>query len=112
LERIDADLKRIDEVLKEVLRAPDDPSLRSEAGIIFLRNGEAQKGLRWLGMALQQDPWHPPTHQALADYYQDTGRLELAARHRQLAQPGAKRRLTCLFVPGSAAASGGPHWGD
>jgi Tfp pilus assembly protein PilF len=84
--------------------------------MIFLRNGEPQKGLRWLGMALQQDPWHRPAHQALAEYYQETGRLDLAARHRQLAQPGAKRGvtqgLTPLFVPGSAAASGGPHWGD
>ena len=87
-ERIDADLKRIDEVFKEVLRAPYDPALRSEAGVIFLRNGEPEKGLRWLSMALQQDPWHRPTHRALANYYQRSGRLDLAARHRQLAHPG------------------------
>jgi tetratricopeptide (TPR) repeat protein len=88
LERIDADLKRIDLVLKEVLKAPYDPSLRYEAGVIFLRNGETEKGLRWLGMALQQDPWHRPAHETLASYYQGTGRLDLAARHRQLAQAG------------------------
>ncbi len=85
-ERIDADLIRIDNVLKEVLRAPYDPAPRSEAGVIFLRNGEPEKGLRWLSMALQQDPWHGPTHRALANHYQRTGRLDLAARHRQLAK--------------------------
>jgi tetratricopeptide (TPR) repeat protein len=89
LERIDEDLKRIDRVLKEVLRTPADPSLRYEAGVIFLRNGEPQKGLRWLSMALQQDPWHPPTHEALAAYYQRTGEPDLAARHLHLAQSGA-----------------------
>jgi tetratricopeptide (TPR) repeat protein len=89
LKRIDADLKRIDLVLKEVLKAPYNPSLRSEAGVIFLRNGETQKGLRWLNMALEQDPWHRPAHEALANYYQRTGRPDLAARHLQLAQSGA-----------------------
>jgi tetratricopeptide (TPR) repeat protein len=99
LERIDADLKRIDEVLKEVLQSPDDPCLRYEAGVIFLRNGETQKGLRWLSMALRQDPWHRPAHRALADYYQGTGQPDLAAHHRQLAPPGG--------VPNSAAAPRG-----
>jgi Flp pilus assembly protein TadD len=84
LERIDADLKRIDEIMRQVHRAAPDPSLRSEAGIILLRNGEPDKGLRWLSMALRQDPWHRPAHQALADYYQRIGRFDLAARHRKL----------------------------
>jgi tetratricopeptide (TPR) repeat protein len=88
IERIDADLKRIDELLKEVLRTPYDPSLRSEVGIIFLRNGDPEKGLRWLYMALQQDPRHEPTHRALVNYYERNGRLDLAARHLQLAQWG------------------------
>jgi Flp pilus assembly protein TadD len=86
LERIDADLQRIDKLLREVLKSPSDPALRSEAGIIFLRNGEPQKGLRWLGMALEQDPGYRPAHQALADYYERTGRLDLAAGHRRLAR--------------------------
>jgi tetratricopeptide (TPR) repeat protein len=89
LERIDTDLKRIETVLREVLKAPYDASLRSEAGVIFLRNGEPQKGLRWLTMALQQDPGYPPAHQALAEYYDHAGRPDLAARHRR---PVCERR--------------------
>jgi len=85
LERIDADLKRIDTVLRAVLKAPSDASLRSEAGVIFLRNGEPQKGLRWLALALQEDPGYLPAHQALAEYYDHAGQPDLAARHRRLA---------------------------
>jgi Tfp pilus assembly protein PilF len=85
LERIDADLMRIDKVLREVLKAPYDASLRAEAGIIFLRNGEPQKGLRWLTMALEQNPSYRPAHQALTEYYNRTGQFALAARHHRLA---------------------------
>lgn len=91
LQRMDADLQRLDKLLKEVLRAPNDAALRSEAGVIFLRNGEAEKGLRWLTMALQQDPWHRPTHQALADYYERAGRFDVAAHHRRFSE-GVRHR--------------------
>jgi Tfp pilus assembly protein PilF len=53
--------------------------------VICLGNGQAQEGLRWLSGALQIDPQHGPTHQALADYYEKAGEPDLAARHRQQA---------------------------
>ena len=44
------------------------------------------KGLRWLHSALQLDPHHKATHEALADYYRRMGNQGLAARHKELAQ--------------------------
>ena len=43
-------------------------------------------GSRPLSGALQIDPQHGPTHQALADYYEKAGQPELAAR-----PPGTKK---------------------
>jgi predicted Zn-dependent protease len=86
LARLDADLSRLGQLTKTVLRTPRDPAPRCEAGIIFLRTGEEAEGVRWLHMALHEAPGYRPAHQALADHYQRTGRPELAARHRRLAE--------------------------
>lgn len=86
LDRLADDMKRLDHLLThEVQRAPNNPALRCEAGSIFLRNGQEQEGLRWLGLALQCDPQDGPTHQAFADYYRSKGQTERAAYHRRLA---------------------------
>jgi predicted Zn-dependent protease len=86
LQQIDADLKRMGQVVQDVMRKPHDPSLRHEAGMIFLRNGFTEDGLRWLNTALQEDPDYRPTHEALADYYERAGQEDLAARHRRFLQ--------------------------
>lgn len=57
--------------------------MRYEAGMIFLRNGFTQDGLRWLYTALDADPNHRPTHQALADYFERTGEEAQARHHRR-----------------------------
>jgi tetratricopeptide (TPR) repeat protein len=82
----EADLKRVGELGKVIATTPDDPNPRREIGELFLRNGRAPDGLRWLDSALKIDPAHAPTHQVLADHYERTGRPDLAARHRA-AQP-------------------------
>jgi tetratricopeptide (TPR) repeat protein len=89
-ERLDADLKRIDWLTRQMQKTPYDPELYHEAGVLCLRNGSAEEGVHWLLLALQYDPRHSPSHEALADHYQGTGRLDLAAQHRQLAQRPAK----------------------
>ena len=67
---------------------PKTRVLRYEAGMIFLRNGFTQDGLHWLSTALDVDPNHRPTHQALADHFQRTGEQARARQHRQfLDQP-------------------------
>ena len=89
-ERLDADLKRIDWLTRQMQRTPYDPELYHEAGILCLRNGIPEEGVRWLRLALQYDPQHRPSHQALADHYQGAGRPDLAAQHRQSIRQFAK----------------------
>lgn len=90
-ERADADLKRLGFLAKEVLRQPRDPALRSEGGLLFLRNHQEEEGVRWLLQALRLDPEYRPAHQALADYYQRKGKPELATRHRQRVETQGRR---------------------
>ena len=85
-ERIESDRKRLESALARVGKAPSDPEPRLEAGLIRLRNGNEREGLRWLLSALKQAPQHRPTHAALADYYEQAGKPELAAKHRRQAQ--------------------------
>jgi tetratricopeptide (TPR) repeat protein len=74
LERIDADLKRMTVVMKDITRSPRDPELRTEAGVLLLRNGQEKEGLRWLESALRLDSRHPSTLQALSDYFERQGK--------------------------------------
>jgi Flp pilus assembly protein TadD len=85
LKQVEDDWERIKVLTQGYSKAPRDPALRYEGGIILLRNGLEQEGLSWLTAALQADPRHRPTHQALADYYARTGKADLAAHHRRLA---------------------------
>jgi Tfp pilus assembly protein PilF len=59
--------------------------LQCELGVILLRNGFVEQGLRWLNRAVQQDAPCPAAHQALADYYQRIGNAEQAELHRRIA---------------------------
>jgi tetratricopeptide (TPR) repeat protein len=86
LKRLEEDEQRMAKIAREILRRPHDAGLRYEGGMIFLRNGLTEDGLDWLHTALQEDPGHRPTHLALAEYYEQHGRADLAARHRALAQ--------------------------
>jgi tetratricopeptide (TPR) repeat protein len=56
VDRIDADLRRLEQLRDEVMQRPNDAQLRAEGGILFLRNGEREQGLRWLQLALRLDP--------------------------------------------------------
>jgi predicted Zn-dependent protease len=82
LAEADAEIKRMDTLVREVNLRPNDPALRYEAGVIFLKNGMTEDGLHWLFTALNVDPRHRPTHQALAEYYERNGDKERAAQHR------------------------------
>jgi tetratricopeptide (TPR) repeat protein len=82
LDNIENQLSRLKEITRAISGAPHDPALRHEAGMIFLRSGQAREGLRWLNSALQEDPRHQPTHQALLEYYESIGDEVRAAAHR------------------------------
>jgi tetratricopeptide (TPR) repeat protein len=64
--KIDADLKRLEQLRQEVMEHPQDATLRSEGGLIFLRNGEREEGLRWLRQAVRLDPQNQAAQEALA----------------------------------------------
>jgi predicted Zn-dependent protease len=64
--QLDADLRRLSRLRQEVMKRPDDADLRCEVGLIFLRNGERQEGIRWLQMALRLDPTCEAARTALA----------------------------------------------
>ena len=84
--QVEADLKRLDILLKAVVNNPRDPAPRREAGMICLRNGQPAEGLRWLNGALEVAPGDRETHALLADYYFGQGDLNESNYHRQRAR--------------------------
>jgi tetratricopeptide (TPR) repeat protein len=78
---IRADLNRLDELSRKVMEHPRDADMRYEMGVIFLRNGREAEGVAWLTTALQVDPKHSPSHQALAEYFERKGMKREAAEH-------------------------------
>lgn len=83
---IEADLTRLDNLLKAVVRSPRDPEPRREAGLICMRNGQASEGLRWLLGAVEIDPGDKASHRALADYYLLQGDLARSNLHGRLSR--------------------------
>ncbi len=81
--KVEADMVRLDTLLKEVVNNPRDPRPRLEAGNICLRNGQPDEGIRWLQGALEIAPNDAATHAALANFYQSLGDENLANYHRQ-----------------------------
>lgn len=90
LDRITADFQRAADVARLAAAEPKDPALRHEMGVLLMRNGQEQQGLRWLDTALRVDPRHQPTHATLADYFERRGQPQEAARHRALAGPSTR----------------------
>jgi predicted Zn-dependent protease len=86
LRKKENEVKRMGQLIRRVMQRPHDPALRYEVGMIFLRNGFIDDGLRWLGTALQEDPQHRDTHRALAEHYENVGDEERAAPHRRFLQ--------------------------
>jgi tetratricopeptide (TPR) repeat protein len=87
LKEMEADAKLLEELYQLTYRRPKDPEPRLEAGQVCMRNGQEREGLRWMYGALQCDPHHRPTHEALADYYERHGDKAAAAEHRRANAP-------------------------
>jgi tetratricopeptide (TPR) repeat protein len=66
VKQLDADLVRLSAIRNEIMERPNDVSLRCEGGLLFLRNGERDEGIRWLQLALRLDPTCEPARAALA----------------------------------------------
>ena len=83
--RIDADHRRLHELTEKVSAAPKEPGPRCELGVLLLRLGREEQGVRQLVAALESDPRYGPAHAALADYFERSGQRDQAARHRRAA---------------------------
>jgi tetratricopeptide (TPR) repeat protein len=81
--KLEADLRRVDTLVRHVNERPNDVAARYEIGTTFLHYGMTDDGLHWLSTVLELDPNHQATHQALAYYYERVGDKEQAAWHRQ-----------------------------
>jgi uncharacterized protein HemY len=90
--RVETDRARLAEIAaQKMTRTPNDPNLHYELGVIYLRNGKPESGLRWLYSALRLDPAHQSSHQALSDYFERTGESEKAEQHRGQLRPTAAK---------------------
>ncbi len=85
LESLRRDVARLNELVREAARAPDEARPRHEAGVLALHIGRTDEGVRWLHAALRARGDHRPTHAALAEHYARLGdpRADL---HRRLAE--------------------------
>jgi tetratricopeptide (TPR) repeat protein len=86
LKRIEADQERLGKLFGLMVKQPRDLSLRREAGVLLLNNGQTREGLRLLESVLEVDATNRAAHAALADYHQRIGNRGLAELHRRQAQ--------------------------
>ncbi len=84
LDRVQSDLSRLDQLrFKGAEPTPNDPQLLCEMGVLLMRVGSMEAGLIWLNRALQSDPNHVQTHEALLRHYESIDRKAEAELHRQ-----------------------------
>jgi tetratricopeptide (TPR) repeat protein len=84
-ERLKSEELQVAGLVARLAGTKESASIRFQIGTIYLRNDVESQALRWFQSALQDDPGHRPTHQALADYYQRHGNTQAATHHRGLA---------------------------
>jgi tetratricopeptide (TPR) repeat protein len=79
-----AALSRANSLIDEVAAHPDRVEARAEVGRIFLKYADPNSGLVWLQGALNYDPRHRPSLEALAAYYE--GRAAERPEFKELAR--------------------------
>lgn len=85
-QQIERDLRRMEELTKEIIDSPHNAELRCEAGTTLLRLGQEQQAARWLASALLIDPQHQPTKKALAACLPKLGDPQLVEHYRRILQ--------------------------
>lgn len=87
LEELRRDQARLRELVRAMARAPDEAGPRHEAGVVALRLGRYDDGVRWLLSALRARGDHRPTHGALADHFERQGDPRAEFHRRQAQAP-------------------------
>ena len=67
-------------------QVPNDPELRYQLGLHLLRTGKQRDGVHWLRTAIEKDPKHRKSHEALLDFFQSVNAIEQAEHHRRVLQ--------------------------
>ena len=85
--RILADRKRSAE-LGDLIRekTPNDPEPRHEMGLVLLRLGKQRDAVHWFRTALEKNPGHRKSHEALVEFFQSVNAIEEAEHHRRILQ--------------------------
>jgi Tfp pilus assembly protein PilF len=73
LEELHNDIDRLDKLIRQIAANPEEAALRHEAGMIGLRIGRSEDGVRWLLGALDCPGDHRATHAALAEHFAKVG---------------------------------------
>ncbi len=91
-DRLKADMQRAGELGDRIReKDPNDPDLRQQLACILLHLGKTQDALHWFQTALDKDPTHRPTHEALAKFYEKTGDAKKSAYHRRFLDGSVSR---------------------
>jgi tetratricopeptide (TPR) repeat protein len=68
-------------MLRAIGEGPPEAAIPYQIGMILIRNGREEEGVRWLRSALRLDPRFQPARQALADYTPSNGQVERGAQY-------------------------------
>lgn len=82
LEKVTKDARHLNALLGHQGTRIDDPDVASEVGSLFIRLGQPQLGVKWLYRALERDPDHKASHEALIKYFEQTKDEKNAKMHR------------------------------
>jgi tetratricopeptide (TPR) repeat protein len=80
-------ITRLTELTALIARDPNNARPRHEAGVLSLRLGRSDEGVRWLQSALQAQGDHRPTHTALAEHFHRLGDPRAELHRRQAENP-------------------------
>lgn len=68
LDELEYDLKKLDELMGQIISDPRNVGLRCEVGRLALKNGKEQEGVAWLLGVLQEQPQNEEAKKLLAQY--------------------------------------------
>jgi tetratricopeptide (TPR) repeat protein len=83
-----SDVKKLEVLLRQLERMPQNPDLLAQIGEILLP-GQEDAGERVLRKALEANPRHQKTHAILARHYRQKNQPQRAAYHAKMAEPAA-----------------------
>jgi tetratricopeptide (TPR) repeat protein len=80
----------VERLIARANREPQNVDLRYQIALELMNLGREEDAVGYLYLVLQQDRQHGPARQALADYFERTGQLARAARHRRAIVPSTR----------------------